>query len=532
MNKMLFALLVLLAPLCLFGGGLVYNEATTNNPPIYSATNLIGQINPANLPVPFVNVLKNGVTNDGATDVTTNLQNLLNQGGAFYFPAGRYYCQELQITNNTALLFNEATLVYATNAWNTNIFVREMLNTNINIFGALELDGGNSFNPGMYPNVATNTFHNYHGDRLFSYAYALEWNYWNGCGLRHGFQFNTESKGHVDAVIIHGFNGIGLMPLSISGQSSDGTPKSSIDSVNCFSNLVGFYSAQNFTAGYITNWVTNYVPNAKSPEYTTWSKVHCGENTVGMTFEAANSTLVNSDISGNYINDLEFGGSGNDHHGIISSTSFNHSTLVAIVAGGSLQGETYSSCTFRGNIANNGFTLSGCAGWKFVDCTFDQPLAITNDGNANFFINNLYSGTWSNVSLSGGWIYYGNQSYTIGGDTDGQGGPVDPFGVLSQTSSTGDGYSMGETVLAGNGETFPGVEITGQSQGVLIGYDPLGGSDSVVIGGTSTTISNQLILPLTNRVPTGVTVGVPAPDGWLPVTVNGTNGSVPWWHNH
>ena len=429
------------------------------------ASNLTGQINPANLPaMPFVNVLQYGVTNDGVTDVTANLQNLLNQGGALYFPPGRYLSQELQITNNTALLFNGATLAYAMNAWNTNIFIREMLNTNISIFGKMELDGQ------MYPNITTNTFQTYLGKLAFTLVNALKWNYWYPMGLRHGFQFNTESGGTIDQVTVHGFNGIGVLPLSISGIGSEGTPKASVGAMNCYSNLVGFYSAQPFTAAEITNWVTNYVPNALSPEYMGWSKVTCGMNTVGMTFEAANCTLADSDISDNYINDLEFGGSGNDHHGTISGTMFNHSTLIPLIAAGGLLGEIYSHCQFRGNSINNGFVLSGCAGWVVEDCMFDEPLAITNEGtppeDANFFINNLYSGAWSSVSLStdSQLVYYGNQSYTVFGDNDGQ--PM----------------TLGGLTITGNA----GITMTGPG--------------SVIDGGTNngfgnTTISDEVGLP-------------------------------------
>jgi hypothetical protein len=87
-----------------------------------------------NLSVPVVNVLTAGVTNSGVTDVTAPLQALLNKGGCFYFPPGRYLSQELVLTNNTTLLGSGSlgsVLVYANNGSNTNVFVRCMLNTNI-----------------------------------------------------------------------------------------------------------------------------------------------------------------------------------------------------------------------------------------------------------------------------------------------------------------------------------------------------------------------------------------------------------------
>jgi hypothetical protein len=540
------------------GGGLTNISATVTSNSLnglngngltnLSTSNLTGTVPVANLPSQtFLMVTNYGVKGDGSTDDTTAMQALWNTPGSCWdLGSNTYLLQEMTITNNVSLLFRGAVLKYATGAANTNIFIREMLNTNINIFGNLELYGGSSFNP----SGATNAFHTYMGNMLFSTpTNNLLWNYWNGYGLRHGFQYNTESHGHTDSVTIHGFNGCGLIPLSVNGSSSEGTPKAIIGAVNCYSNLVGFYLEQPFTAGNITNWQTNYVPNAQSPEYTHWSKITCGQNVVGMTFEAANCTLENSDMSGNYINDLEYGGSPNDHHGEVSGCTFNHPTLTPIIMAGISSGETYSHCQIRAMPAGAGITMFNCAGIKFVDCMIDQPFSITNTG-VNFFINNLYGGNWSTIlgTFGGGLVYYGNRSYTVSGDTDGQSGPVagsisvtgltvslsgfDPSGTIATTSATADGYSDLETVIMGTGVTYPGMEIYGGGSGILLGYDPLGSQEPVVLGGTSTTISNQLILPLPKTVPTGVTVGITAPDGWIPVTVNGTNGSIPWWHNH
>jgi hypothetical protein len=385
-----------------------------------NTSNLNGQINPTNLPaMPFVNVLQHGVTNDGVTDVTINLQNLLNQGGAFYFPPGRYLSRELQITNNTALLFNGATLVYAINAWNTNIFIREMLNTNISIFGTLELDGQ------MYPNIATNTFQTYQGAYSFTVANGAQFYLWNPYGLRHGFQFNTEARGTIDQVQVHGFNGIGVLPLSINGTSSMGTPKTCLKSANCYSNLIGFYSVEPFTfPGYITNWITNYIPNAQTPEYMYYQNLHCGLNTVGIVFEAGNSVLANSDISGNVIDDLEISFGQNDHHGSMVGVMFNHAQVAPLVANQIKLGENYIGCHFDGN-ANNVIYMAGCCGMHFSGCDFFTDLAITNLNTSssgtleyNIMDDCTYRGAWSTIPFvsDGQLIMRNNFSWDTVGD--------------------------------------------------------------------------------------------------------------------
>ena len=144
-----------------------------------------------NLVQSCMNVLTAGVTNDGVTDVTVPLQNLLNKGGAFYFPAGRYLAQELIITNNTTLFGSGATLVYAGNSGNKNIFVRCLLNTNINIFN-LDFDGGD------YSDITTRTFQTYQGIQTF--ASPDQYFFWNPVGLRHGLQFNTEAGGTISGI--------------------------------------------------------------------------------------------------------------------------------------------------------------------------------------------------------------------------------------------------------------------------------------------------------------------------------------------
>jgi Pectate lyase superfamily protein len=406
------------------GGGLSggYGDAVTFN---NSANQFTGTFTGngsglTNLALACLNVLTAGVTNDGVTDVTVPLQNLLNQGGAFYFPAGRYLAQELTLTNNITLIGNGAVLVYANNAWNKNIFVRCLLNTNISIFG-LGFDGGD------YSDITTRTFQTYQGAQNFSAP--DQYYFWNPTGLRHGLQFNTEAGGTISGSSIHGFGGIGLLPVSATGIDGAATLKTVVRGVNCYANFTGLFSSgaigNHVSSGTnisLPNWISAYVAGGLDPEFMSYSGLNLFRNTIGLCASAGNCTYVNSAINGNLFGQLDAYGN-NDRHGSINSILYTHNIDAALYIAGSINGEQIINCQFRDN--GYAITLKNTKGITIDFCTF-APLNFTNQsspvGGQNFFRNNTYAGTWAGQSLStdGQLIYFGNHSYDTAGDNDGQ----------------------------------------------------------------------------------------------------------------
>jgi hypothetical protein len=413
-----------------------------------------------NIPQAFVNVLTAGVTNDGVTDVTVPLQNLLNKGGAFYFPAGRYYAQELTLTNNTTLLGSGAVLVYASNSWNNNIFVRCMLNTNISISG-ITLDGGD------YAALTTRlTFTYYGGTASFAVlgdsGGAGDFTYWSGAG-RHGLQINTDGGGKIEDVTILGFSGVGLLPVSTYGTSAMFYPKTTVSGITCNSNFIGLWASGNinaaFWSGYYTNWVTSlYVPNALNPEYETYSHLRLINNVVGLFKAAGNNIVADSVIAGNYIAQANIYGN-NLNHGLVSGTLFNHNigAVLYIEGGGNTSssppGDTWSGCRFDGDtglpiVFNN--TYGNC----ITCCRFGESVIITNENSPtipnvgqNYFVNNYYTGAWSGSSVAsdGALLMEGNycdgQINDIGNLTIGATGvtnfaPRTGMAVVTATSTT------------------------------------------------------------------------------------------------
>ncbi len=385
-----------------------------------------------NTPHAYLNVLTAGVTNDGVTDVTVPLQNLLNKGGAFYFPAGRYLAQELTLTNNTTLLGSGAALVYANRPSNNNIFVRCMLNSNISILD-LELDGGD------YSNPLFRTFTTYAGTQNFSVPDL--YNFWNPMGLRHGLQFNCDAGGSISGINICGFSGIGLLPVADPSVNASASTKTVVKGVNCCSNFTGFFSSgwTGFslivgTNTYIPNWITNYVPGATVPEFMFYSGLNLFENTVGLCASAGNCTFANSIIDANLFGQLDTYGY-NDHHGVISSTLYAHNYNTALYIGGCVNGEQIINCQFRDNVAT--IFLKDSQGVAIDYCAL-SPVIISNTythgTGQNFFRNNTYAGRWANQTMitDGHLIYFGNHSYDTAGDTDGQ-----PLTLLESGNTSG-----------------------------------------------------------------------------------------------
>jgi hypothetical protein len=387
------------------------------------------------------NVLYFGVTNDGVTDNTTALRGLLSQPGTrWWFPPGRYLSQELQITNYVTLTGPGATLVYATGATNTNIFIREMLNTGIVIDG-LAFDGGN------YSDITTRAYNGYPNGASVNFAldsaHAGRFNYWRPGGQRHGLQINCFGGGRI-AVTVSGFGGCGIIPLETDynqGPSWAG-PALNPNCVNvmgttCYSNFVGFFSSAMLgwddggggSYGGGGNWITNYVPNSIGCQYAEYHGLDLWGNTVGAVNSAACCAFVGCLFNYNYFHELN-NGNVNDYHGTCIGNFYNHGLYCAIFSSGCLHGgQIYSGCWFGGNSGSVGpcpIILSDCFGVSFRDCHFDS-LSFTNygtpPGGVNFLQNCTYSGTWAGSvlfgNLDGQLLYEGNMSYNVAGDTDG-----------------------------------------------------------------------------------------------------------------
>jgi hypothetical protein len=451
-----------------FGGSFAGNGAGLTN------LNFSGAW-PTSAVATFVSVLQAGVVNDGVTDNTAALLRLLNQpGSAWYFPSGRYLSQELQVTNNVTLFGNGATLVYASGAANNNIFVREMLNTNIVIDG-IALDGGD------YSDITTRTWVGTYG-QVLNFAldgqHAGAFNYWRPLGYRHGLQINATGGGRV-RVTVSGFGGCAIIPLA----TNNAVPPQSffgpfwnpnmvdVSGTTCYNNFVGFYSSA--MLGYqlsdgAPNWITNYVPNSANAQYVQYRGLNLWGNTIGAVNGAANNAFIGCNFNANYFHELN-NGNANDYHGSCIGNFYNHGLYCAIFSTACQHGgQIYSGCWFGGNSGSIGpcpIILYACFGVSFRDCHFDS-LCITNEyspaGGLNFLQNCTYSGTWAGNVLfasDGQLLYEGNMSYDHAGDTDGSalsllrlGGNGGGVTNLSASAITG-GLTSNMAVLVPGGVT-------------------------------------------------------------------------------
>jgi hypothetical protein len=522
------------------GGGNTNGLAPLTNAVLYGATNgatglpfadtgvtnglasLSSLSSLSNAAATALSVLCFGVTNDGVTDNTAALRGLLNQPGArWWFPAGRYLSQELQVTNNVTLLGNGATLVYANGAANTNIFVREMLNTNIVIDG-LAFDGGNYSDITTrlyngYPNGASNTF-----SLVISGATgAAGFSYWRPGGQRHGLQINAFGGGRI-AVTVSGFGGCGIIPLATNDFASLGSGYSGpnrncrqidVSGSTCFSNFVGFYSSAMLgyddggggSYGGGGNWITNYVTNSMGAQYVEYHDLNLWGNTIGAVNSAANCGFIGCLFNENYFHELN-NGNVNDYHGTCMGNFYNHGLYCAIFSTACHHGgEVYSGCWFGGNSGSIGpcpIILFSCFGVSFRDCHFDS-LCITNEntpaGGVNFFQNCTYSGTWAGNVLfgtDGQLLYEGNMSYDHIGDTDGS-----PLSLLR---------------LGGNGAGITNISASAN------GLASLTGSQAFTGGNISmSNLSLQANLNLTSNFYVGSSAAITPAGNW-PILVNGS----------
>ncbi len=401
----------------------------------------LAQLANANTNQVYLNVLLYGAVANGITDNTIVLSNLFStNNSSWYFPVGSYLSQELMITNGVSIqMAPGASLVYALNAWNTNIFIREMLNTNITLVN-FAIDGQ------QYPNTSaeTNTWFGFDGSwgsHPFTLSEIYHFMYWNPNGLRHGLQVNIDQVGECRNIFVKGFNGCGVLPLSIGGTGDYTYPKLEFTSANIQSNFMGLYCVEPYTlTGYITNWQTNYVPNAQTPEYEHFNQISIQGNVVGMDFYAANSVIDNSHLVNNYIGALENAPFGyNNEHGVISHCFFNHTLSIPLYLQGVTQSELIDGCYFAGN-SNAVIGMDDCTGVTFQGCVFENTMYFRVNQQAsvangrNFLLNNKYTGTWSNNIASnmlndGSLLWQGNYSYDTAPDNDGS--PLSQIGATN-----------------------------------------------------------------------------------------------------
>ncbi len=372
-----------------------------------------------------------GIVADGVTDVTIAMQTLMDKGGHLIAPPGVYLAQELRFTNNTHYEGRGAVWKYATGAANTNIFIRCGMNTNIVIEG-LELAGGWS------TNNATAQFKTYNGTQYLP-TDPNQMVYWNWLGLRHGIQINCAGPNVYRDLVVHGFGGIGILPINTNDANAHFAPRATIHGITCYSNFAGVYADAHlnttFTGGgsgpfYILPYITNYVdvPNAGAscnPEYTKWENATIFRNVIGASISAGNQLWVNATFSDNYIQAGGWGGS-NPFHGIISGCNFNHTdsgSYIFWLYGTGNTGELINGCQFRGDSGGAAIIhIDTCQGTVIQNCAM-EPITLTYNANSgtNFFINNKYFGTWSGFTVNndGSAIISGNASWSAAGDSDG-----------------------------------------------------------------------------------------------------------------
>ncbi len=359
------------------------------------------------------NIVPNGVT-----DNTTNMQSFLNNAGALYFPKGNYLAQELWITNNTRIVGDGAVWIYATNAANTNIFVKCMLNTNISIEG-ITFDG--QINPSKTTNFITysgtnNILQNLGGSKMI---------YWNPTGFRGGLEVNGHGRGSFKNLTLRNFSRSGFIVYgSQSSTYSMSVDKAEINNVNCYNNFVGVYASGIMSldnAPYnVLGWYTNEVPGCLPPEYVTLTGLNCYNNTVGAQIDAGNIIVQGSTFNRNIFNIMQLGGV-NPCHGTFTGCLFNHADNYAFYSYNNQSGELIAGCQFRSG-ATEAIYLSACAGYVFQNCQFNY-LTITNVNSYpgdNYFINNTFDSAWSSVNLStdGHLIHFHNRRFYNGNDSD------------------------------------------------------------------------------------------------------------------
>jgi hypothetical protein len=455
--------------------------------------------------------ISNGCAGNGLTDDTVAMQSLLATPGTdIYLGTNSYLLQELKITNNITIHSQGAHWIYATGATHTNIFVVCGLNSNITLVGSLYLDGGN------YSSIATRTFNYYAGSLALNIANAPQMSYYDGSHTRHGLQLRSDGNNQWSGLVVYGFAGCGVIPVASVATPAGVQNSSPISGITCFTNLIGLFSSallQTSLPGFLTNWITNYVPNGYNAEYTAYTHLNLWGNAIGMVFSTGNCHLADSSVSQNYFNRLDTHGA-NDHHTTIANCDFNHALYCNWYIYYEPLGETITGCQFRGNI-NGPIILTGCAGFNFNGNQFDNLLFTNVIPTApNEFVNNSYSGTWASQSISFDptTIYDLNFSYTVIGDTDGQ-----PLTMLHTNNGVGltnltaanivgnlTNSTSGNAAIATNlvsGATATNIFITN--------FTASGGSFTNVNGGGLTNVSAKIATNLisgailTNSILTG-----------------------------
>lgn len=443
-----------------------------------------------------LNVTNAGVVADGVTDVTTNLQALLNRGGTFDFGSGIYLMQEMKPTNNCRITSTGARFIYKGGASNTNIFWSMGLNTNVT-FENITFDGRGS--PG---NLSNATFTTYDGVHTISASPELV-GYWNWYGLRHGVQINTDNGSAFRNCHVRGFSGIGVIPISASGSQAYVNRTMDLSGISCQSNFCGLFASatlQQTFASFILQWVTNYVPGALNPEYTAFKNIHCYQNVIGMIGSVGNHMITDCQFDANYIG-LGMWGGANSDHGTIGLCNFNHPLdtghymyLAAVSAG-----EIITGCEFLGG-GTVTFTLNNCKGVNVNNSQFNPcTISVFNSpGPANEFNDNTYAGTWASYtkSVDSGFKFSGNISYDTVGDSDGSPAALTKLngyltdGGTSRLAAVSTTNSFNTNVFAARGVFNTTVFATnGTTNGpIAIGLNS-GGIQLTNAGGTAANLS-------------------------------------------
>ena len=408
------------------GGNILTNAVATTgtNNAVSVANNTVTVQFNTNLPassgggVTWLVATNYNIVPDGVTDNTTNMQSFLNKAGALYFPKGNYLAQELWITNNTRIVGDGAVWIYATNAANTNIFVKCMLNTNISIEG-ITFDG--QINPSKTTNFIT-----YSGtNSILQNLGGGKMTYWNPTGFRGGLEVNGHGSGSFKNLTLRNFSRSGFIVYgSQSSTYSMSVNKAEINNVNCYNNFVGVYASGIMSvdnAPYnVLGWYTNEVPGCLPPEYVTLTDLNCYNNTVGAQIDAGNIIVQGGKFSRNIFNIMQLGGV-NPCHGTFTGCLFNHADNYAFYSYNNTSGELITGCQFRSG-ATEAIYLSACIGYVFQNCQFNY-LTITNVNSYpgdNYFLDNTLDSAWSTVNLStdGHLIHFHNRRFYTGNDSD------------------------------------------------------------------------------------------------------------------
>lgn len=424
-------------------------------------------------------------TPQGNNDSTAYLQTNLAKGGSFIFSPGIYYASNLVLTNFTTIYGYNATIVMQPGATNFLVYMPSNI-INVQIFG-LKLDGGQSGIGWEYgPTLSGRINGQLNRGNVFS--------------NRSGIQFNTSGGGVLRDCLVTGFPGYGYFLINTNSSGDYLYPRAQLRDCHADRNFIGIWPSA---------WNYDFDPTGSAPdmnaEYYSFASFAATRNTIGIGIDAGNNNVVGALVTGNYIG-VYFGAGHNAAHGIVSSCTINHNNYAFWGQGSSEM--ICNNLLYANPIAGY---FDACGDLQFCGNRFypGESVVLTNtyafstvsNSLPMFFYGNSYSGNWATnpfyfqqqalASTNTVVSFWGNYSYTINGDNDGQ--PVGGKNAAVQFLSPANQFNG---TFNGNGSGLTGLNAT-QLAGTLPIANLPGITTNVSNAGITFYITNGLIMRVT-----------------------------------